>query len=240
MGESIERLGVMRSMWSFQAWRRHEGARRRHVFPVLTLDAAKAISPLSVGDRVVVSDPCPSGISGQSVCGKDAIFCGVESSSVVCVLVKTKSGKGWRPLHVHPSAVSLKSWYGLDVSGDFLHDDDKRKELVDDELDRFSDFSVDDEEEIDISADGGDLPEAVLSSSRAQAHLPQQVTQAAVRQLERVLAAARARSNGVSRRCHSWSGLSVRACNVWSEGCTASIWPAFQEDRERRRMGGSA
>uniref|UniRef100_A0A0G4FWZ1 Uncharacterized protein n=1 Tax=Chromera velia CCMP2878 TaxID=1169474 RepID=A0A0G4FWZ1_9ALVE len=178
---------------------------RKLRFP--TEDAAKAISPLSVGDRVVVSDPCPSGISGQSVCGKDAIFCGVESSSVVCVLVKTKSGKGWRPLHVHPSAVSLKSWYGLDVSGDFLHDDDKRKELVDDELDRFSDFSVDDEEEIDISADGGDLPEAVLSSSRAQAHLPQQVTQAAVRQLERVLAAARARSNGVSRRCHSWSGI---------------------------------
>uniref|UniRef100_A0A0G4HQR3 Uncharacterized protein n=1 Tax=Chromera velia CCMP2878 TaxID=1169474 RepID=A0A0G4HQR3_9ALVE len=63
-----------------------------------------------------------------------------------------------------------------------------RKELVDDELDRFSDFSLDDEEETDISADGGDLPEAVLSSSRAQAHLLQQVTQAAVRQLERVLA----------------------------------------------------
>uniref|UniRef100_A0A0G4G6K8 Uncharacterized protein n=1 Tax=Chromera velia CCMP2878 TaxID=1169474 RepID=A0A0G4G6K8_9ALVE len=35
---------------------------------------------------------------------------------------------------------------------------------------------------------GGDLPEAVLSSSHAQAHLPQQMTQAAVRQLERVLA----------------------------------------------------
>uniref|UniRef100_A0A0G4G0Q5 PH domain-containing protein n=1 Tax=Chromera velia CCMP2878 TaxID=1169474 RepID=A0A0G4G0Q5_9ALVE len=76
MGESTEQ--VVRSMWSFQAWRQHEGARRRHVFPVALL-----------------------------------------------------------------------------------------------------------------TLDGGNLPEAVLSSSCPQAHLPQQVTQAAVRQLERVLAATR-------------------------------------------------
>uniref|UniRef100_A0A0G4FZM6 Reverse transcriptase domain-containing protein n=1 Tax=Chromera velia CCMP2878 TaxID=1169474 RepID=A0A0G4FZM6_9ALVE len=57
----------------------------------------------------------------------------------------------------------------------------------DDDVDRFSDFSFDDNGEVDANAMGGADPVAVLSSSRAQATFFDGVSAAAVHQLEHVV-----------------------------------------------------
>uniref|UniRef100_A0A0G4HCI9 Uncharacterized protein n=1 Tax=Chromera velia CCMP2878 TaxID=1169474 RepID=A0A0G4HCI9_9ALVE len=56
-----------------------------------------------------------------------------------------------------------------------------------DDVDRFSDFSFDDDGEVDANAMGGADPVAVLSSSRAQATFFDGVSAAAVHQLEHVI-----------------------------------------------------
>uniref|UniRef100_A0A0G4IF01 Uncharacterized protein n=1 Tax=Chromera velia CCMP2878 TaxID=1169474 RepID=A0A0G4IF01_9ALVE len=154
---------------------------------VFDVEAARPISPISIGDRVLVTDPRPIPSSTVPVRGKEGFFAGVESDSVVYVLVKTDSGKGWRPLHVHPSAVSLIEWYGLNVSSDFLNGVSKSAAAPADDVDRFSDFDVDEDREVDVHAAGGADLEAVVSSSKSQAIFPDSVPSAAVRQLDRVV-----------------------------------------------------
>eukprot|EP00820_Chromera_velia_P027800 Cvel_11247.t1-p1 / transcript=Cvel_11247.t1 / gene=Cvel_11247 / organism=Chromera_velia_CCMP2878 / gene_product=hypothetical protein / transcript_product=hypothetical protein / location=Cvel_scaffold700:70782-72016(+) / protein_length=411 / sequence_SO=supercontig / SO=protein_coding / is_pseudo=false len=154
---------------------------------VFGVEAARLISPISVGDRVLVTDPRPIPSSAVPVRGKEGFFAGVESDSVVCVLVKTDSGKGWRPLRMHPSAVSLIKWYGLNVSSDFLNGVSESAATPADDVDRFSDFDVDEDREVDVLAARGADPEVVVSSSKSQAIFPDSVPSAAVRQLDRVV-----------------------------------------------------
>uniref|UniRef100_A0A0K6S8Y6 Integrase catalytic domain-containing protein n=1 Tax=Chromera velia CCMP2878 TaxID=1169474 RepID=A0A0K6S8Y6_9ALVE len=68
-------------------------------------EKAEEISPIAVGDRVVVYDPHPIKKGAEPVYGKECIFAFVENSSVVVVLIE--KGNGWKPLRVHPSLVSL-------------------------------------------------------------------------------------------------------------------------------------
>uniref|UniRef100_A0A0G4GMD3 Reverse transcriptase Ty1/copia-type domain-containing protein n=1 Tax=Chromera velia CCMP2878 TaxID=1169474 RepID=A0A0G4GMD3_9ALVE len=56
-----------------------------------------------------------------------------------------------------------------------------------DDVDRFSDFDVDEDREVDVLAAGGADPEAVVSSSKSQAIFPDSVPSAAVRQLDCVV-----------------------------------------------------
>eukprot|EP00820_Chromera_velia_P002783 Cvel_16236.t1-p1 / transcript=Cvel_16236.t1 / gene=Cvel_16236 / organism=Chromera_velia_CCMP2878 / gene_product=hypothetical protein / transcript_product=hypothetical protein / location=Cvel_scaffold1242:1-2189(-) / protein_length=369 / sequence_SO=supercontig / SO=protein_coding / is_pseudo=false len=154
---------------------------------VFGIEAARPISPISIGDLVLVTDPRPIPSSAVPVRGKEGFFVGVESDSVVCVLVKTDSGNGWRPLRVHPSAVSLIEWYGLNVSSDLLNGVSESAAAPADDVDRFSDFDVDEDREVDVHAAGGADPEAVVSSSKSQAIFPDSVPSAAVRQLDRVV-----------------------------------------------------
>uniref|UniRef100_A0A0G4G5L0 Uncharacterized protein n=1 Tax=Chromera velia CCMP2878 TaxID=1169474 RepID=A0A0G4G5L0_9ALVE len=154
---------------------------------VFGVKAARPISSISVGDRVFVTDPRPIPSSAVPVRGKEGFFAGVESDSVVCVLVKTNSEKGWRPLRVHPSAVFLIEWYGLNVSSNFLNGVSKSAAAPADDVDRFSDFNVDEDREVDVLAAGGADPEAVVSSSKSQAIFPDSVPSAAVRQLDRIM-----------------------------------------------------
>uniref|UniRef100_A0A0K6SBB2 Uncharacterized protein n=1 Tax=Chromera velia CCMP2878 TaxID=1169474 RepID=A0A0K6SBB2_9ALVE len=149
-------------------------------------EAACSISPISVGDRVVVTDPRPLHSSGLPVRGKERIFCGVESESCVMVIVKTENGRRWKPLHVHPSGVSLIEWYRLNASPDLAEFGGTAAAPAND-VNRFSDFSFDDDGEVDINAMGGANPVAVLSSSRAQATFFDGVSTAAVHQLEHVV-----------------------------------------------------
>uniref|UniRef100_A0A0G4H0B6 Reverse transcriptase Ty1/copia-type domain-containing protein n=1 Tax=Chromera velia CCMP2878 TaxID=1169474 RepID=A0A0G4H0B6_9ALVE len=113
------------------------------------------------------------------------------------VIVKTENGRGWKPLRVHLSGVSLIEWYGLNASPDLAEFGGAAAAPTDD-VDRFSDFSFDDDGEVDANAMGGADPVAVLSSSRAQATFFDGVSAAAVRlrlpagQLE-----ARAQQQGV-------------------------------------------
>uniref|UniRef100_A0A0G4FRW8 Uncharacterized protein n=1 Tax=Chromera velia CCMP2878 TaxID=1169474 RepID=A0A0G4FRW8_9ALVE len=154
---------------------------------VFSVEAARLISPISVGDRVLVTDPRPIPSSAMPVRGKERFFAGVESDSVVCVLVKTDSGKGWRPLRMHPSAVSLIEWYGLNMSSDFLNGVFESTAAPADGVDRFSDFNVDEDREVDVFTTGGADLEVVVSSSKLQAIFPDSVPSVAVRQLDRVV-----------------------------------------------------
>uniref|UniRef100_A0A0G4I103 RNase H type-1 domain-containing protein n=1 Tax=Chromera velia CCMP2878 TaxID=1169474 RepID=A0A0G4I103_9ALVE len=153
---------------------------------VFSSEAARSISPISVGDRVMVTDPRPLPSSGLPVHGKEGIFCGVESESCVMVIVKTENGRGWKPLRMHPSGVSLIEWYGLNAFPDLTEFEGATAAPADD-VDRFSDFSFDDDGEVDANAMGGADPVAVLSSSRAQATFFDSVSTAAIRQLEHVV-----------------------------------------------------
>uniref|UniRef100_A0A0G4G9I9 Uncharacterized protein n=1 Tax=Chromera velia CCMP2878 TaxID=1169474 RepID=A0A0G4G9I9_9ALVE len=56
-----------------------------------------------------------------------------------------------------------------------------------DDVDRFSDFDVDEDREVDVLTAGGVDPEAVVSSSKLQAIFPNSVPSAAVRQLDRIV-----------------------------------------------------
>uniref|UniRef100_A0A0G4H4N1 Uncharacterized protein n=1 Tax=Chromera velia CCMP2878 TaxID=1169474 RepID=A0A0G4H4N1_9ALVE len=49
-------------------------------------EKAEEISPIAVGDRVVVYDPHPIKKGAEPVYGKEGIFASVENSSVVVVL----------------------------------------------------------------------------------------------------------------------------------------------------------
>uniref|UniRef100_A0A0G4G2T0 Uncharacterized protein n=1 Tax=Chromera velia CCMP2878 TaxID=1169474 RepID=A0A0G4G2T0_9ALVE len=149
-------------------------------------EAARSISLISVGDRVVVTDPRPLPSSGLPVRGKEGIFCGVESESCMMVIVKTENRRGWKPLRMHPSGVSLIEWYGLNASPDLTEFEGAAAAPADD-VDRFSDFSFDDNGEVDANAMGGADPVAVLSSSRAQATFFDRLSTVAVRQLEHVV-----------------------------------------------------
>jgi len=149
-------------------------------------EAARSISLISVGDRVMVTDPRPLPSSGLPVHGKEGIFCGVESESCVMVIVKTENGRGWKPLRVHPSGVSLIEWYGLNASPDLAEFRGTAAAPTND-VDRFSDFSFDDDGEVDTNGMGGADPVAVLSSSRVQATFFNSVSAAAVCQLEHVV-----------------------------------------------------
>uniref|UniRef100_A0A0G4HGV8 Uncharacterized protein n=1 Tax=Chromera velia CCMP2878 TaxID=1169474 RepID=A0A0G4HGV8_9ALVE len=106
--------------------------------------------------------------------------------SYVMVIVKTENGRGWKPLRVHPSGVSLIEWYGLNASLDLTEFGGAAAAPADD-VDRFFDFSFDDDGEVDAKAMGGADPVAVLSSSRAQATFFDGVSAAAVHQLEHVV-----------------------------------------------------
>uniref|UniRef100_A0A0G4EZD7 Uncharacterized protein n=1 Tax=Chromera velia CCMP2878 TaxID=1169474 RepID=A0A0G4EZD7_9ALVE len=87
---------------------------------------------------------------------------------------------------MHPSGVSLIEWYGLNASPDLTEFRGAAAAPADD-VDRFSDFSFDDDGEVDANAMGGADLVAVLSSSRTQATFFDSVSAAAVRQLEHVV-----------------------------------------------------
>uniref|UniRef100_A0A0G4I587 Uncharacterized protein n=1 Tax=Chromera velia CCMP2878 TaxID=1169474 RepID=A0A0G4I587_9ALVE len=59
-------------------------------------EKAEEISPIAVGDRVVVYDPHPIKKEAEPVHGKEGIFASIENSSVVVVLIE--KGNGWKPL----------------------------------------------------------------------------------------------------------------------------------------------
>uniref|UniRef100_A0A0G4I4E0 Uncharacterized protein n=1 Tax=Chromera velia CCMP2878 TaxID=1169474 RepID=A0A0G4I4E0_9ALVE len=83
------------------------------------VEAARPISPISVGDRVLVTDPRPIPSSAVPVRGKEGFFAEVESDSVMLAALA-------------------------------------------DDVDRFSDFDVDEDREVDVLATGGADPEAVV------------------------------------------------------------------------------
>uniref|UniRef100_A0A0G4HQW6 Reverse transcriptase Ty1/copia-type domain-containing protein n=1 Tax=Chromera velia CCMP2878 TaxID=1169474 RepID=A0A0G4HQW6_9ALVE len=110
---------------------------------VFGVEAARLISLISVGDRILVTDPHPIPSSAVPVRGKEGFFGGVESDFVMSASA--------------------------------------------DDVDRFSDFDVDEDREVDVLAAGGADLEAVVSSSKSQAIFPDSVPSAAVRQLNHVV-----------------------------------------------------
>uniref|UniRef100_A0A0G4I135 Uncharacterized protein n=1 Tax=Chromera velia CCMP2878 TaxID=1169474 RepID=A0A0G4I135_9ALVE len=86
----------------------------------------------------------------------------------------------------------LIEWYGLNVSSDFLNGVSESAAAPADDVDRFSDFDVDEDREVDVFAAGGADPEAVVSSSKSQAIFSDSdsvptTASAAVRQLDRIV-----------------------------------------------------
>uniref|UniRef100_A0A0G4F7Z0 Uncharacterized protein n=1 Tax=Chromera velia CCMP2878 TaxID=1169474 RepID=A0A0G4F7Z0_9ALVE len=151
-------------------------------------DVARAASDVTVdlpGVECVDGGRRTARLNGAFSRGKEGFFAGVKSDSVVCVLVKTDSGKGWRPLRVHPSAVSLIEWYGLNVSSDFLNGVSESAAAPADDVDCFSDFNVEEDREVDVLAAGGTDPEGIVSSSsKSQAIFPDSVSSTAAGHLE--------------------------------------------------------
>eukprot|EP00820_Chromera_velia_P015476 Cvel_25358.t1-p1 / transcript=Cvel_25358.t1 / gene=Cvel_25358 / organism=Chromera_velia_CCMP2878 / gene_product=hypothetical protein / transcript_product=hypothetical protein / location=Cvel_scaffold2861:17134-19767(+) / protein_length=435 / sequence_SO=supercontig / SO=protein_coding / is_pseudo=false len=154
-------------------------------------EKAEEISPIAVGDRVVVYDPHPIKKGAEPVHGKEGIFASVENSSVVVVLIE--KGNGWKPLRVHPSLVSLVrssdiSFVSSSPSSSSLSPD--RQGFVPQE-DSFLDVDVD-----EMEVDSGARRHARFSSSFSLAYFFPDVPQRAAKQAEQCVLSPSMASEG--------------------------------------------
>uniref|UniRef100_A0A0G4GZ44 Uncharacterized protein n=1 Tax=Chromera velia CCMP2878 TaxID=1169474 RepID=A0A0G4GZ44_9ALVE len=154
-------------------------------------EKAEEISPIAVGDRVVVYDPHPIKKGAEPVHGKEGIFASVENSSVVVVLIE--KGNGWKPLQVHLSLVSLVRWSHISFissSPSFSSLSPDRQGFVPQE-DSFSDVDVD-----EMEVDSGAGRHARFSSSFGLAYFFPDVPRRATKQAEQCVLSPSMASEG--------------------------------------------
>uniref|UniRef100_A0A0G4I303 Reverse transcriptase Ty1/copia-type domain-containing protein n=1 Tax=Chromera velia CCMP2878 TaxID=1169474 RepID=A0A0G4I303_9ALVE len=176
-------------------------------------EKAEEISPIAVGDRVVVYDPHPIKKGAEPVHGKEGIFASVENSSVVVVLIE--KGNGWKPLQVHPSLVSLVRWSGISFvsfspSSSSLSPDRQGFVL---QKDSFSDVDVD-----EMEVDSGAGRHARFSSSFGPAYFFPDVPRRAAKQAEQCV-------------------LSPSMASEGGEGANASVLPPATSAGQSLRGG---